>query len=319
MNRRPVVHVLGNIHPNAIALLRLEADLLTDDDPFPSACDGIVVRTRAITGAEIASCPNLKVIGKHGVGVDAIDVAAATAAGVVVETTPGANAESVADLAVGFALALIRNVVPITMALREGCVVPPYLRIGWDLGELRAGIVGYGAVGQAVARRLVGGFGTSTIIYSPGRTGAKPESGVEFAPSLRALLAESRIVFLHMPLTLATRGIFDAAAINSMPKGSYLVNCARGGIVDEVALAEALASGHLSGAASDVFAVEPPLPDNPLLRQPNFLAMPHLGASTNGGLERVGTEIARKVLDAIAARMTGGPCHDLARRGPLRN
>ena len=301
MSRRPIVHVLGNIHPSAIELLRRQADLLTDADPFPSDCDGIVVRTRAITGAEMAACPNLKVIGKHGVGVDAIDVAAATAAGIVIHSTPGANAESVADLAIGFALALIRNVVPITMALREGRAVDPSLRIGWDLGELRAGIVGYGAVGRAVARRLVGGFGASTTAYSPGRTSAQSESGVEFAPSLALLLSESRIVFLHMPLTPATRGIIGAEALASMPKGSYLVNCARGGIVDEAALAGALASGHLAGAASDVFAVEPPLPDNPLLQQPNFLAMPHLGASTNGGLERVGTEIARKVLDAIAA------------------
>ena len=157
-------------------------------------------------------------------------------------------------------------------------------------------------MGQALARRLVSGFDVSTTAYSPGRISSQPESGVEFAPSLAALLAESRIAFLHMPLNRATRGSIDAAALASMPKGSYLVNCARGGIVDEAALAGALASGHLAGAASDVFAVEPPLPDNPLLRQPNFLAMPHLGASTNGGLERVGTEIARKVLDAIAAR-----------------
>ncbi|NDW03171.1 NAD(P)-dependent oxidoreductase [Jiella pacifica] len=302
MNRRPIVHVLGNIHPSAIALLQREADLLTEADPFPSACDGIVVRTRKITGAEIAACPNLKVIGKHGVGVDAIDVAAATAAGIAVESTPGANAESVADLAVGFALALIRNVVPITLALRDGRAVEPHLKIGWDLGELPAGIVGYGAVGRAVGRRLVGGFGTPTIAYSPGRTGSRPDAGIDFAPSLAALLGQSRIVFLHMPLTSATRGIIDAAALASLPRGSYLVNCARGGIVDEAALAEALSSGHLAGAASDVFAVEPPTADNPLFREPHFLAMPHLGASTNGGLERVGTEIAQKVLAVIAAR-----------------
>ena len=302
MSRRPLVHVLGNIHPSAVALLKRHADVLTDADPFPSDCDGIVVRTRAITAAEITACPNLKVIGKHGVGVDAIDVAAAAAAGIAVESTPGANAQSVADLAVGFALALIRNLVPITNALREGRAVEPHLRIGWDLGELPTGIVGYGAVGRAVARRLIGGFGATTTAYSPVRAGSEPQEGVGFAPNLAALLCESRIVFLHLPLTPKTRGMVDAAALASMPQGSYLVNCARGGIVDEAALAEALASGHLAGAASDVFAVEPPLPDNPLLRQPNFLAMPHLGASTNGGLERVGVEIARKVLDVIAAR-----------------
>ena len=302
MNRRPVVHVLGTIHPNALAILGRDADILTDADPFPSACDGIVVRTRPITGAEIAACPNLKVIGKHGVGVDAIDVAAAAAAGIAVESTPGANAESVADLAIGFALALIRNILPVTLALRAGDPLPGDLRIGWDLGELPAGIVGFGAVGRAVARRLVGGFGTPTRAFSPGLTDARLMPGVARASSLDALLAESRIVFLHLPLQPSTRGIIDADALAAMPKGAYLVNCARGGIVDEAALVEALASGHLAGAASDVFAVEPPSPDHPLLKQRNFLALPHLGASTNGGLERVGSEIVRKVLGVIASR-----------------
>ena len=302
MNRRPIVHVFGNIHPSALDLLRRDADLLTDADPFPSDCEGIVVRMKPITAEDIAACPNLKVIGKHGTGLDTIDVAAAQARGIAVESTPGANAGTVADLAIGFALALIRNIVPITMALRDGRAVDPNLRVGWDLGEVRAGIVGYGAVGREVAKRLVGGFGTATTAYSPRLIGAKPEAGVEFLPSLASLLADSRIVFLQMPLIPETRGIIDAEALALMPKGSYLVNCARGGIVDEAALAHALETGHLAGAASDVFAIEPPLPDNPLLRQPNFLAMPHLGASTNGGLERVGTEIARKVLAAIAAR-----------------
>jgi len=301
MTGRPIVHVLGTIHPNAIELLRQSADILTEADPFPSACDAVIVRIRRLSGAEIAACPNLKVIGKHGVGVDAIDVEAAAARGIAVETTPGANAEAVADLAIGFALSLIRNILPITLAMREGRAVDPALRVGWDLGELEAGIAGFGAVGQAVARRLVNGFGTSTAIYTPNLTGDLPVPGVVRVDSLDALLRQSRIVFLHMPLLPATRNIINADALSSMPKGAYLVNCARGGIVDEAALADALASGHLAGAASDVFATEPPEPDNPLLRQPGFLALPHLGASTNGGLERVGTEIVRKVLFNLGA------------------
>ncbi|PZX16492.1 D-3-phosphoglycerate dehydrogenase/(S)-sulfolactate dehydrogenase [Palleronia aestuarii] len=243
------------------------------------------------------ACPNLRVIGKHGAGVDAIDVEAAAARGIVVESTPGTNAGTVADLAIGFALALLRNIVPITLALRDGRSVDPSLRVGWDLGELEAGIVGFGATGQAVARRLVDGFGTKTMAYSPRLADAPPVSGVIRADSLDTLLRHSRIVFLHLPLIPETRNVINADALAAMPEGSYLINCARGGIVDEDALADALASGHLAGAASDVFAVEPPTPENPLLHQPSFLAMPHLGASTNGGLERVGTEIVRKVLN----------------------
>ena len=303
MTRPAIIHVLGEIHPAALEHLRRHAVILTEADPFPSICDGIIVRSRRISAADIDACPNLKVIGKHGVGTDTIDVDAAAKRGIPVRTTPGANAESVADLAVGFALALIRNIHEITLDLKAGGPVSPGLVRGFELAELPVAIAGLGSVGRAVARRLVNGFGCEVIAFDPGLPDTEWPKNVARAESLTALLAGARLLFIHMPLVPETRDCIDARALESMPSRSYLVNCARGGIVDEAALAAALANGHLAGAASDVFACEPPRADNPLLAFRGFLAMPHLGASTNRGLERVGTTIVEEVLDAIDAAL----------------
>lgn len=300
MTPRPLVHVFGHIHPSALKRLAEAADILTDADPFPSACDGIVVRTKSITAGDIAACPSLKVIGKHGVGTDAIDVAAARERGIPVFTTPGANAESVADLAVGFALSLVRNVHEITLALKQGRAVEGAMRVGWELGELRAGIFGFGAVGQAVAKRLRDGFGADVAAFDPGIADDAWPRDIERVPDLSTLAKQSRLLFVHVPLVAATRHSIDADLLRSMPAGSFLVNCARGGVVDEGALADAIRSCHIAGAACDVFQTEPPEVDNPLLGLPGFLATPHLGASTHRGLERVGIMIVEKVLAEIA-------------------
>ena len=303
VNRRPLVHVLGHVHPDAIDLLKQHADVLTDADAFPSDCDAVIVRTYRMTAQDIAGCKTLKVIGKHGVGVDTIDVEAAKAAGIPVYSTPGANAQAVADLAIGFALSIIRNIHPITLSIKAGEPIDPKLQVGWDLGELDAGILGMGAVGRAVASRLIGGFGSRVSGFDPGLEKDAWPPDVSPVDDVARLFAKSRIVFVHIPLLASTRKLVDADMLARMPKGSYLVNCARGGIVDETTLADALASGHLAGAASDVFETEPPNSDNPLLAVGNFLAMPHLGASTNGGLKKVGTTIVEKVLGGLGVAL----------------
>lgn len=299
MKKRPVIHVVDPIHPEVIEYLKQRADVLTPETPFPSDCDAVIVRTKAISANDLAACPNLKVIGKHGSGLDAIDVDAANARGVAVLSTPGANAESVADLAIGFALALIRNLQPLSLATKAGRTLNPAEKGGYDLGELEAGIFGIGAVGRATARRLSDGFGARVQAYDPGIRHEDWPSGILRAQSLNDILKSSQILFLHAPLLPSTRNIIDAAALNVMPKGSYLVNCARGGVVDEPALAAALLSGHLAGAASDVFAVEPPEPNNPLMSCSTFIATPHVGGATNGALRRVGQSIAEQVLSSL--------------------
>lgn len=296
---RPIVHVLEDIHPDALDHLARSADVLGPETAFPSACDALIVRARRVTAQDIASCPGLKVIGKHGAGLDAIDVDAAERRGITVLSTPGVNAESVADLAVGFALSLIRNIPAVSEATKRGDRLTPALRNGWELGELSAGIFGLGAIGRATAHRLMAGFGAHVQAFDPGISSERWPNAIARVDSLPELLGRSQILFLHAPLLPSTRNVMDATALALMPRDAYLVNCARGGIVDEAALADALRSGQIAGAASDVFAQEPPSPDNPLFACPTFLAAPHLGASTNGGLRRVGLSIVGQVLDSL--------------------
>ena len=246
-------------------------------------------------------------IGKHGAGTDNIDVEAARAAGVAVLSTPGLNAESVADLAVGFALSLVRDICGHTAALRAGAPRTGDDRIGHELSELPCGIFGLGAIGSAVARRLRLGFGCEVSAFDIATTDIASSEGVVRSRSLGELLAASRLVFVHVPLNESSRTALDEPMLRTMPRGSFLVNCARGGIVDEASLARCLADGHLAGAASDVFATEPPPADHPLLGCPRFLATPHLGAATHRGLERVGLAIAHKVLDALAGGSDRAP------------
>lgn len=304
MNKRPIVHVLEHIHPAAVELLAQNADVISADVPFPSNCDAIIVRARKINAEEIAACPNLKVIGKHGAGLDAIDVDTAREKGIAVLSTPGANAESVADLAVGFALALLRNIHTITLATKSGKALSADQKQGFELSELKIGIFGIGAIGRATARRLVGGFGASVQAFDPGIPEKNWPKDIGRVATLPNLLETSQLLFLHAPLLPSTQHCIDAVALKSMPKGAFIVNCARGGIVDEAALAAALASGHIAGAASDVFEKEPPTPDNPLFACPGFLAAPHIGGTTSGALRRVGLSIAEQVLDYLRESRT---------------
>ena len=299
MIRRPLVHVLEHIHPSALARLAEETDLLTAEAPFPSGCDAVIVRARKITADEIAACPNLKVIGKHGAGLDAIDLAAADDKGVAVLSTPGVNAQSVADLAVGFALTLLRNIHTATLAMKANRPLSTDQQQGYEVSELKIGILGIGATGRATARRLVGGFGARVQAFDPGIPEQIWPEDIARAATLADLLQTSQLLFLHAPLLPSTRRCIDAAALNAMPKGAYIVNCARGGIVDEAALAAALASGQIAGAAADVFEREPPAPDNPLLACAGFLATPHIGATTSGAMRRMGLAIVEQVLDHL--------------------
>ena len=229
-------------------------------------------------------------------GLDNIDVAACEAAGLAVRSTPGVNADSVADLALTMALALSRRLVQHTDALRAGEAQRGPQHRGYEVGEMEAGIVGLGAIGSRVARRLIGGFGAPVAAFDP-YLERWPE-GVRRVESLDALLAESRVVFLHVPLDDETRHLIDADRIARMRPGAFLVNCARGGIVDEAALAAALHDGRLAGAASDVFEAEPSF-QSPLLAAPNFVATPHAGAQTHRALLNVGTAVVDKVLAAL--------------------
>ncbi|SEM05970.1 NAD(P)-dependent oxidoreductase [Halomonas daqiaonensis] len=297
---RFTVYVLEPIHEEAIERLRTNVHVVTWKEKgiehWLDKADAIIVRSHQVSAADIAKAQKLKVIGKHGAGTDTIDVEAAERQGIEVVSTPGVNAASVADLAVAMALSLTRNLIGHTLALQRGTPLTGPQRIGWEVSELPAGIIGLGAIGKAVAKRLEGGFGVSVTAYDPGIPVDAWPKGIGRAGTLRELLSSSRLLFLHVGLNDATRGMIGSEELAALPEGAFLINCARGGVVNESALAEALARGHLGGAASDVFEQEPPSPDLPLLQQSGFIATPHIGGSTREGLRRTGLEVVSKVL-----------------------
>lgn len=238
----------------------------------PSAITGLDVLDAAVFDA----VPELRLVSKYGVGLDMIDLDAARRRGVVVRWTPGVNRQSVAELTIAFMIALCRRLVPLASDLRAG--IWGNGRGGRQLSSATIGIVGCGHVGQTVAR-LCRAFGSRVLANDIiDRTEFYRAHDVE-AASLDRLLRDSDIVSVHTPLDASTRGLIDAGAIASMKPTAFLVNTARGGIVDETALKRALVDKRIAGAAVDVFATEPP-DDAELLQLPNFIGTPHVGGST---------------------------------------
>ena len=251
---------------------------IADADPFDASV--------------IARAPGLRVVARTGVGLDSIDLEAATSAGVVVTITPGVNNETVADHTLALMLAAVRYLPTQDAALRAG----GWRDFGIHLGQLHAatvGLVGYGAIGRAVARR-VRAFGAELVVHDP-------LSDVDDAPALELedLLGCSDVVSLHLPLTAQTAGLLDRDRFARMKTGAVLVNTSRGPIVDEPALVEALTSGPLIAAGIDVFEVEPP-GGRPLTRLPNVILSPHcagISDASNLAMSRMAT---RSVLAALA-------------------
>ena len=298
--------VLDSISEKATSLLRRQTEVIDRTHPgfaaWPDLADAVITRTSPLPAETIGRARRLKVIGKHGVGVDNIDVAAAAARGIVVVNTPGANADAVAELTLGLALAAARHVVMLDGRLRDGNLPEP-LPVGRELAGCRFGVAGFGQVGRRVAELFRRALGCAVTAFDPGvAPDAMQAAGVVPAESLDALLSGSDIVSLHLPLTAATRHAIGRPQLAAMRPRSILINVARGGIVDEAALAEALHLGLPGAAASDVFAVEPPPPDHPLLRLDNFIATPHVGAATEEALDRVGLLVVEQVLDVLAGR-----------------
>jgi D-3-phosphoglycerate dehydrogenase len=260
--------------------------------------DALVIRsaTRA-TAALLEKAPKLRVIGRAGVGVDNVDVEAATKRGVLVMNTPGGNAVSVAEHTIALMLGLARAVPQANASIQAG----RWEKSAFSGTEMRGktlGLVGLGRVGTEVARRARG-LEMKVVAYDPFVTpAAAREVEVELLP-LDEVLRQSDVVSLHTSLSGSTEKMIDAAAIAKMKKGARLINCARGELIDEPALAEALKSGQLAGAAVDTFANEPPK-NSPLVGLPNLIATPHIAGSTAEAQEEVGTAIALQVRDYLA-------------------
>jgi len=251
---------------------------------------GLGVRSATkVTAAILQNPGKLKIIGRAGVGVDNIDLKAAAAKGVMVINTPQGNAAAAAEMAVSLMFALARKVPQASESMRQG-IWEKKKFMGVEIAGKTLGVIGLGNIGRQAAERGVG-LKMSVIGYDPF---VKSESGLPAGVKLASLdevIAKSDFITLHVPLSADTKDLFNAATIAKMKKGSYLINCARGGVVNEDAVLEALKSGQLAGAALDVFAKEPPEP-SPLFQHENLIASPHLGASTKEAQEKVAIELA---------------------------
>lgn len=299
--------VAEKIAPAGVGLLEAEhtVDVATDltRDEFLARLgeyEGLVVRSQVQVDSEaIAIAGSLRVIGRAGVGVDNIDVAAATEAGITVVNAPTANTIAAAELTVGLMYAVARNVAAADASLRRG----EWRRAQFMGHELRGrtlGIVGLGKIGLAVAARALA-MEMRLIGSDPYVDRATAASyGVELV-ELEHLLQAADVITLHAPLNDQTRGMIGEQQLARTKPGALLINVARGGLVDEAALAAALRDGRLGGAAVDVYAHEPPT-DSPLMGAPNTVLTPHLGASTTEAQERAGVEVAGQVLEVLAGR-----------------
>jgi D-3-phosphoglycerate dehydrogenase len=263
--------------------------------------DAILVRSATQVDAEaIAAAPRLKVIARAGVGLDNVDIKAATQAGVMVVNAPTSNIVSAAELAVALLLASARNVVPASSALANG----EWKRskyTGVEVADKVVGVVGLGRIGVLVAQRL-SAFGVRLIAYDPYVQPARAaQLGVRMV-SLDELLAESDFITVHLPKTAETVGLIGDAELHKVKPTVHIINAARGGIVDEAALFDALVDGRVAGAGLDVYAKEP-CTDSPLFGLESVVATPHLGASTDEAQEKAGIAVAKSVRLALSGEL----------------
>jgi glyoxylate reductase len=301
MGAQPRVFVTRDLPGDALDRLTAQHDVevWTERVPPPRAellarapeLEGLLsLLTDQVDAELIDAAPNLRAISNYAVGVDNVDVDAATARGIPVGNTPDVLTDSTADLAVALMLGVARRLAEGEAFVRTGkwATWEPGLMLGRDLYGSTVGIVGFGRIGQAVARRLEG-FGCELL--TTGRSGGVP---------LEELLERSDFVTLHTPLTPETRGLIGEAALRRMKPTAYLVNTARGPIVDTGALAQALHAGELAGAALDVTDPEPLPGDHPLLDAPNLLVLPHVGSATHATRGRMADIAVENLLAGLA-------------------
>jgi D-3-phosphoglycerate dehydrogenase len=261
-------------------------------------CDGLIVRSRTkVTAAALERAARLRVIGRAGIGVDNIDVDAATKRGIVVMNTPGGSNVTTAEHTIAMMLALARNIPQAAAAVRAG-QWPRERWMGTEVCNKVLGIVGLGNIGSIVAERALG-LRMKVIAYDPFVTAeAAARLRVELVP-LDELLARADFVTLHVPLIPETRGLIGRERLARTKRGVRIINCARGGVVDEGALLDAIREGHVAGAALDVLADEPPGPGHPLLTLDQVICTPHLGASTDEAQVNVAVAIVEQVAEFL--------------------
>lgn len=298
------VIITDNISERAAALLRTKGFAVENVATLPrdelvakaSACDAIAVRSATRLDADLLGrLPQLKLVVRGGVGVDNIDIAAATRLGIAVANTPGANSVATAELTLALMLALARHTIEAHNSLLRGEWNRSAYR-GVELYGKMLGILGFGRVGREVARRARA-FGMRVITHDPYVPEQVLASEEVKAAALDEVFAGADYLTLHLPLNAETHQIIDAAAIAKMKPGVRLVNAARGGLLDEPAVAAGLAAGHIGGVALDVYTQEPPGAGHVLIGTPGVIHMPHLGAYTHEAQAKVADEVAGVIAD----------------------
>ena len=305
---KPVVLIAEELSPATVDALGPDFDVRSVDGTDRAAllaelatANAILVRSATKVDAEaLAAAPHLQVIARAGVGLDNVDIKAATTAGVMVVNAPTSNIISAAELTVGHILSLARHIPPAHGALAQG----QWKRskyTGIELYEKTVGIIGLGRIGALVAARLQA-FGVNIIAFDPYITSARAQQLGVHPVSLDELLAQSDFVTIHMPKTPETTGMISAPQLKLMKPTAYVVNVARGGLIDEADLYTALVDGTIAGAGLDVFVNEPPT-GSPLLGLDNLISTPHLGASTDEAQEKAGVSVAKSVRLALSGEL----------------
>jgi D-3-phosphoglycerate dehydrogenase len=322
----PTILVTEPIHADGLALLGARPGLETVQgwtlspqalQAAEAVADGLIVRFHRCDAAFFQRAPKVRIVARYGVGVDLIDLHAARERGVTVAITADANTQSVVEHTTWMLLSLAkpfdrwrRGMAGLTALTREqwaGLAPSKFASrdegLGGELGGKTLLVVGLGRIGRRVAQ-VADALGMTVLVVDPYIDRAPALAlGWRFADTLAEALAQADFVTLHCPRNAETRGMIGAAEIALLPAGAALVNCARGGIVDEGALGEALARGHLSGAGIDVYEAEPPPPDHPLLAMPNVFSTPHAAAATREAAWRMSTHAARNILDFLDGRL----------------
>lgn len=271
---------------------------------FLAGVDGAIIGVVPMTAHVLENAPGLRVVSAHGVGVDHIDLEAATRLGVIIANCPGANDQAVADLTIGLMVSIARQIPPVDRDVRDG----KWGRYeGSELWKKTLGLIGLGRIGRGVAKRA-SGFDMQVLAYDPYIDEKQAEAiGVRMT-SLAEVIGSADFLSLHATLTEETRHLIGKGELEQMKSSAFLINTARGGLVDEEALYTALVEGKLAGAALDAFTAEPPV-GSPLLELRNVVVTPHIGAHTKEAIERVGVLAAQNVVQALR---TGEPVYRVA-------
>ena len=316
---RPLILLIHKMHESGMRMLREAGELRLASDSRPATlqsevmgAEALVIRTGGVIDAPLMERGrNLKVIGRHGVGYDQIDLEAATERGIQVVYTPGANTQSVSEHVFAFLIGLSKHFPRMTSELARGNYLARTILTGREIAGKTLGIIGFGRIGRRVGEIAHLGFGMKVLYHDivPAPDEVELRAGARRV-SFRELLESSDYITLHVPLDASTRGMIDRSALAHVHPSAILINTSRGPVVDEVAVADALDAGQLWGYGADVFAEEPPPSGHPLIGRLDVMLTPHSAAQTEEGLRNMATMVAQDVVSVLQGTPPRFPVND---------